>query len=107
MHRWLSKIAQAFGFDQPVPEPRAGKPPLSERDLIYALTRAYPHECGHAVVAWLSPAVAFVGGIEFHPDGSAITTSYYQARHPELLTEQAVVSMGGLAGETLVFERVR
>lgn len=103
MRGWMAKLSALFGFG--TAEVQDGG--FSERDILYRETRAYAHECGHAVVAWLSPAVASVEGIRFHRDGSAVTSSFFYAEHPDLLPERAVVAMGGLAGETMVWQRIR
>lgn len=108
MHGWLAKLSELLDrlltYDE---EPVLGDTALSERDLLYRRKRAFAHECGHAVIAWLSPAVVRVEGIVFHADGSAATTIVTAQRHPNLHIEQALISLGGLAGETLVWKRVR
>lgn len=74
---------------------------------LYARYRPVIHECGHATVAWLSPAVAFVERITFHDDGGAKTDIGYCPDHLEFHSERMVISMAGMAAEIIVWRRVR
>lgn len=105
MHGWLDKLRELL---------RSGildgdEEGLTEEALLYRSRRAYAHECGHAVVAWLSPAVAAVNGISFRRDGdrAASTTLTMILTHRDYLTENTLVCLGGVAGEALVWRRVK
>jgi len=103
MRDWLAKLVQfieELGFDTEG---------LSREQLLYRRRRAYAHECGHAAVAWLSPAVVSIPGITFRRYGerAAQTAIQFLPGHPDYLIENALVTLGGLAGEVLVWKRVR
>lgn len=103
MFGWLAKF---FGFDdaETTDQKRSGP---SARDIAYHETRKIAHECGHAVLMWLSPAVRSVHEIVLRADGSGTAGYYPFSEHPDYMLERAVIGLGGLAGEILVWERVR
>lgn len=106
MRGWLTNLLRRILSGATVPDVPSGPELPSQKGARYRRDRKYAHECGHAVVAWLSPAVEDVLGITFEDDGSALTTMSFRTAYPELRIEQAVVLMGGLAGELLVWGRV-
>jgi hypothetical protein len=68
--------------------------------------RIVAHECGHAAIAWLSPAVIRVEGVVFHRQGGAATRAIFNKGHPDYLQENLVYTLGGLVGEILVRKKV-
>lgn len=103
MRDWLAKF---FGFNRP--ETTTGqKTGPSDRDIAYHLTRKIAHECGHTVLAYLSPAVYYVEGITFLDDGSAEASVRPRKSHPDYLLENAIICLGGLAGEALIWSKIR
>ena len=107
MREWLKKLSDLLRIEF---DGAAGIPDApSLRSLRYWRTAKYAHECGHAVLAWLSTAVFSVEGISFRSRGHVDATAYFSVNqsHPDYLTESAVISLGGLAGEALVWRKVR
>lgn len=104
MPSWMTKLAELFGHGIGTTEEV-----LSKEELAYRLKRAYAHECGHAAVAWLSPAVVAVHGVTFRPRGdrAAATGIALNPSHGDYHTENALICLGGLAGEVLVWGKVR
>lgn len=106
LNRLLELLSGLFG---PTIEPAERVPPqASPADAWdYETEREIPHECGHALVAWLSPAVMTVDRIVFHPGGGATTfAKLLQGRYDSKL-EELVFMLGGLAGEIIVWRRTR
>jgi len=102
----LMDLLRRLMFGAPVPEALPEPELPSERDVLYRRDRKYAHECGHAVLAWLSPAVESVVRITFLADGSAHTAIAFRDAHPSYEIEAAVILMGGLAGELMIWKRV-
>ncbi len=74
---------------------------------LYAGYRSIIHECGHATVAWLSPAVAFVDRITLDPVGGAKTEIGCCPANAEYHLGRMVGSMAGMAAEIIVWKKVR
>lgn len=68
--------------------------------------RIIAHECGHAAIAWLSPAVLSVEGIVFQRQGGAFTRVVFNTSLPDYLDENLVYTLGGLVGEMLARKKV-
>jgi len=99
LSRWLENF---FGLPRERAAAKRTKSPPPGRLADHVVV----HECGHASIAWMSPAVFNVEGIVFHPGGGATTRASFIKSRSDYRSELLVYTLGGMVGELLVRKKV-